>query len=147
MGNFFCSDPSNADAIVCYLMPGVMAKLGNFLDKAIRPGTFVVTNTFLFRERRASAVRRRGLRGTVALYIWPVVIGRSRTGTTSLGSEMRVQGQGDTKTQSSSRLSLHEIHYSVTDRHVVQAARQLNCRDKCKGVNTAENQKRPRIRA
>ncbi|WP_225032147.1 methyltransferase [Paraburkholderia sp. XV] len=70
-GNFFCSDPSNADAIVCYLMPGVMAKLGDFLDKAIRPGTFVVTNTFLFREHRASAVRRRGLSGTVALYIWP----------------------------------------------------------------------------
>lgn len=70
-GNFLCSDPSNADAIVCYLMPGVMAKLGNFLDKATRPGTFVVTNTFLFREHRASAVRRRGLRGTVALYIRP----------------------------------------------------------------------------
>lgn len=70
-GNFFCSDPSNADAIVCYLMPGVMAKLRNFIDKAIRPGTFVVTNTSLFRERQASAVRRRGLRGTVALYIWP----------------------------------------------------------------------------
>ncbi|MBB2928050.1 methyltransferase [Paraburkholderia silvatlantica] len=70
-GNFFHGDPGNADAIVCYLMPGVMAKLGNFLDKAARPGTFVVTNTFLFRERRASAVRRRGLRGSVALYIWP----------------------------------------------------------------------------
>ncbi|MDW9232990.1 hypothetical protein C7S15_9003 (plasmid) [Burkholderia cepacia] len=53
-----------------------MAKLGDFLDKAIRPGAFVVTNTFLFRERRASAVRRRGFRGTVALYVWP---GRHRT--------------------------------------------------------------------
>lgn len=29
-GNFLCSDPSNAEAIVCYLMPGVMAKLGDF---------------------------------------------------------------------------------------------------------------------
>ncbi|WP_343676890.1 methyltransferase [Paraburkholderia heleia] len=70
-GNFFRSDPSNADAIVCYLMPGVMAKLGDFLDKALKPGTFIVTNTFLFRERRPSAVRRRGLRGTVALYVCP----------------------------------------------------------------------------
>lgn len=70
-GNFFRSDPGNADAIVCYLMPGVMVKLGEFLDKALKPGTFIVTNTFLFRERRTSVVRRRGLRGTVALYIWP----------------------------------------------------------------------------
>ncbi|CAB3810926.1 methyltransferase [Paraburkholderia fynbosensis] len=70
-GNFFHSDPGSANAVVCYLMPGVMAKLGDFLDKALKPGTFIVTNTFLFRERRAAAVRRRGLRGTVALYIWP----------------------------------------------------------------------------
>lgn len=70
-GNFFHRDPGNADAIVCYLMPGVMAKLGDFLDEALKPGTVIVTNTFLFRERRARAVRRRGLRGTVALYIWP----------------------------------------------------------------------------
>ena len=70
-GDFFHRDPGNADAIVCYLMPGVMAKLGDFLDEALKPGTVIVTNTFLFRERRARAVRRRGLRGTVALYIWP----------------------------------------------------------------------------
>ncbi|MEK6289822.1 MAG: methyltransferase [Paraburkholderia tropica] len=70
-GNFFRSDPGNADAIVCYLMPGVMAKLGDFLDEALKPGTVIVTNTFLFRERRPSAVRRGGLRGTVALYVWP----------------------------------------------------------------------------
>ncbi|MDS0862504.1 hypothetical protein NUV25_32860 [Burkholderia pseudomultivorans] len=29
-GNFFHGDPGNADAIVCYLMPGVMAKLAGF---------------------------------------------------------------------------------------------------------------------
>lgn len=29
-GNFFHRDPGNAEAIVCYLMPGVMAKLGDF---------------------------------------------------------------------------------------------------------------------
>ncbi|MEX3928668.1 methyltransferase [Paraburkholderia sp. BR10936] len=70
-GNFFHSDLDKSDAIVCYLMPSVMAKLGDFLDKALKPGTFIVSNTFLFRERRVSAVRRSGLRGTVALYIWP----------------------------------------------------------------------------
>lgn len=45
----------------------------------------------------------------------PVVIGRSGTATPAPGSEMHVQGQGDTKTQSSFRLSLHEIHHSVAD--------------------------------
>ncbi|HDR9181087.1 TPA: methyltransferase [Burkholderia vietnamiensis] len=69
-GNFIHSDLGNTDAIVCYLMPGAMAKLDDFFDIALEPGT-VIVNIFQFRQRRASAVRRPGLRGTVALYIWP----------------------------------------------------------------------------
>ncbi len=70
-GNFFRSDLRKADAITCYLMPGLMGPLSDLLDRTIEPGTHVVSNTFLFRGRAVSAGRQGGLRGTVALYIWP----------------------------------------------------------------------------
>jgi hypothetical protein len=69
--NFFRSDLGSADAIVCYLMPKLMAPLKERLDATAKPGTCVVTNTFLFRGRTISAIRERRLRGAVALYIWP----------------------------------------------------------------------------
>ncbi|WP_156516825.1 methyltransferase [Paraburkholderia caribensis] len=70
-GNFFHDDLGRADAIVCYLMPAVMPNVSELLDRNLRPGTCVVSNTFLLRGRTISAVRRTGRRGTVALYIWP----------------------------------------------------------------------------
>uniref|UniRef100_UPI001CD653F9 hypothetical protein n=1 Tax=Paraburkholderia sp. XV TaxID=2831520 RepID=UPI001CD653F9 len=83
-------------AVVCYLMPGVMAKLVNFLDKAIRPGSFVVTNTFLFRERQESAACRRGLRGAIALDIWAGRHWTVKDGDDIARSEMQVQeARGD----------------------------------------------------
>ena len=60
-----------AGEVVLNLMPGFMAKVGDFPDETLKPGTVIVTITFLFRERRVWAVCRRGLRGTVALYVWP----------------------------------------------------------------------------
>jgi hypothetical protein len=70
-GNFFRSDLQHADAITCYLMPGLMPRVRDMLDSGLKPGTPVVSNTFLFRGRAVSASRNRALRGTVALYIWP----------------------------------------------------------------------------
>jgi cyclopropane fatty-acyl-phospholipid synthase-like methyltransferase len=70
-GNFFRSDLANADAITCYLMPGLMARLSEFLDRMVKPGTRVVSNTFLFRERHPLQVRQAAWCGTVALYVWP----------------------------------------------------------------------------
>jgi hypothetical protein len=70
-GNFFRSDLRNADAITCYLMPNPMGPVCDLLDRTIRLGTHVVSNTFLFRGRAVSAGRQGALRGTVALYIWP----------------------------------------------------------------------------
>lgn len=69
--NFHCSNLRSADAIVCYLMPSVMPGVSNLLDRELRPGAAVVSNTFLFRGRTAAAVRRGSQRGLVALYCWP----------------------------------------------------------------------------
>jgi hypothetical protein len=70
-GNFFHSDLSSADAIVCYLMPGLMVPVSDLLDMTAKPGACVVSNTFLFRGRTISGARPGDFRGTVALYIWP----------------------------------------------------------------------------
>jgi len=70
-GNFFHSDLSSADAIVCYLMPSLMKPVSDWLDVATKPGACVVSNTFLFRGRTISVARHGAFRGTVALYIWP----------------------------------------------------------------------------
>ncbi|PVX83221.1 SAM-dependent methyltransferase [Paraburkholderia unamae] len=72
-GNFHRSNLRSAHAIVCYLMPSVMPAVTNLLDRNLKPGTVVVSNTFLFRERTAFAVRRASRRGLVALYFWPAL--------------------------------------------------------------------------
>jgi hypothetical protein len=69
--NFFRSDLKNADAVTCYLMPGLMPRVSELLDRTLRPGTLVVSNTFLFRGRTVSAGREGVLRGAVCLYVWP----------------------------------------------------------------------------
>ncbi|WP_175166277.1 methyltransferase [Paraburkholderia fynbosensis] len=70
-GNFFSSGVESADAIVCYLMPDLMAPVSDLLDQTVKPGACVVTNTFLFRGRVISAARQGTGRGTIALYVWP----------------------------------------------------------------------------
>jgi len=71
-GNFFGLDLGDAQAIICYLMPRAMVKLGPFLDGMLKTGTPVVALTFWFRDRQVSASRDgAGLRGAAALYIWP----------------------------------------------------------------------------
>ncbi|WP_225032610.1 methyltransferase [Paraburkholderia sp. XV] len=70
-GNFHRSNRRSAHAIVGYLMPSVMPGLSNLLDRKLKPGTVVVSNTFLFRGRMAAAVRRGSRRGVVALYFRP----------------------------------------------------------------------------
>jgi precorrin-6B methylase 2 len=70
-GNFHRSNLRRAHAIVCYLMPSAMPAVSNLFDRDLRPGTAVVSNTFLFRGRTACAVRRGSQRGIVALYFWP----------------------------------------------------------------------------
>lgn len=70
--NFYACDVADADAVTCYLMPGAMSRLSEFLDKAVHPGTAVVTVTFWFRDRSPKATKDGpGLRGAVALYVWP----------------------------------------------------------------------------
>lgn len=70
--NFYACDVADADAVTCYLMPGAMSRLSEFLDKTVRPGTAVVTVTFWFRDRSPKATKDGpGLRGAVALYVWP----------------------------------------------------------------------------
>jgi hypothetical protein len=82
-GNFFGLDLGDAQAVICYLMPKAMVKLGPFLDRALKSGTPVVTLTFWFRDRHVAASRDgAGLRGAAALYIWPARKGdASRTST------------------------------------------------------------------
>jgi precorrin-6B methylase 2 len=70
-GSLFRSDVRHADAITCYLMPRLMPHVSELLDRTVKPGTCVVSNTFLFRERAVSAIRQGSWGGTVALYIWP----------------------------------------------------------------------------
>ncbi|MGG1943338.1 class I SAM-dependent methyltransferase [Trinickia sp. NRRL B-1857] len=70
-GNFYRCDFRRADAIVCYLITSVMPAVSDLLDRSLRPGAVVVSNTFLFRERAIASLRRAGRRGVAALYVWP----------------------------------------------------------------------------
>lgn len=47
-GNFFSKDLSEADAVMCYLMPDALVKLEKKLKHELRPGTRVVSNRFTF---------------------------------------------------------------------------------------------------
>ena len=46
--SFWKSDLSDADAIFIYLLPWRMEKLANFLKKQCKPGTRIVSNSFIF---------------------------------------------------------------------------------------------------
>ena len=49
-GNFFKQDLSPADVVVCYLLPDTNKKLEQKLLLELRPGTRVVSYTFLFEQ-------------------------------------------------------------------------------------------------
>ncbi|WP_322011222.1 hypothetical protein [Paraburkholderia sp. J12] len=70
-GSFFRSELTVANAIICYLMPGKMARVSALLDQTLTPGTPVVSNTFWFRNRIVARACQASGRGAVALYIWP----------------------------------------------------------------------------
>ncbi|MES5048214.1 class I SAM-dependent methyltransferase [Rhizobium nepotum] len=79
--NFYKCDLADAEAVTCYLMPSAMPRLSKFLDESVRPGTAVVTVTFWFRGRSPKAMKDGpGLRGAVALYVWPAMSGPDHTG-------------------------------------------------------------------
>lgn len=47
-GNLYNKNLSEADVVVCYLMPDALAKLENKLKKELRPGARIVSNRFDF---------------------------------------------------------------------------------------------------
>ncbi len=47
-GNFFTKDLSEANVVMCYLMPDALAKLEKKFKKELRSGTRVVSNRFTF---------------------------------------------------------------------------------------------------
>jgi len=47
-GNLFNKDLSEADVVMCYLMPDALSKLEDKLKKELRPGTRIVSNRFTF---------------------------------------------------------------------------------------------------
>ncbi|MDR3461419.1 MAG: class I SAM-dependent methyltransferase [Beijerinckiaceae bacterium] len=71
-GNFYDCDLADAHAVTCYLMIKPMPKLGDFLDRRLKPRTPVVSISFWFRDRDAAAVlENSGPLGAAALYYWP----------------------------------------------------------------------------
>jgi len=79
--NFYKCDLADADAVTCYLMPSAMPRLSKFLGQTLRPGTAVVTVTFWFRDRSPKRIKDGpGLRGAVALYVWPANSAPGHTG-------------------------------------------------------------------
>lgn len=64
-GDLFKMDVSNADVVSCYLLPETNKKLEDKLMRELRPGTRVVTNTFIFYKTRLA---RRD--GKAQLYIF-----------------------------------------------------------------------------
>lgn len=47
-GDIFAQDLSKADVVTCYLLPSINEKLAEKLARELRPGTRVVSNTFIF---------------------------------------------------------------------------------------------------
>ena len=47
-GNLFSQDLSQADVLICYLMPDALQKLEKKCKQELRPGTRVVSNKFTF---------------------------------------------------------------------------------------------------
>ena len=52
LGNFYKQDLSDADIVACYLLPNTNKKLEGKLLRELRPGTRVISNTFLFYQTR-----------------------------------------------------------------------------------------------
>lgn len=52
LGNFYDRDMSDADVVVCYLLPNTNKKLEYKLIRELDPGTRVISNTFLFYQTR-----------------------------------------------------------------------------------------------
>jgi len=69
-GNFFLKNISDANIVICYLMPEIMDNVRIFLDDQLKNNQYVISNTFLFREQSFVAVRRGKSRGAVAIYRW-----------------------------------------------------------------------------
>jgi hypothetical protein len=71
-GNFYHFEVQDAAAVTCYLFTKPMTRLAEFLDSKLQTGTPVVSLSFSFRDRAASAVRQTaGPLGHAALYYWP----------------------------------------------------------------------------
>jgi predicted RNA methylase len=47
-GDIFTQDLSKADVVTCYLLPSINEKLAEKLARELRPGTRIVSNTFIF---------------------------------------------------------------------------------------------------
>jgi precorrin-6B methylase 2 len=62
-GDLFQQDLSEADVVICYLLPEATDKLQDKLLAELKPGTRVVSNTFLFPRMRES-----GSSGKARLY-------------------------------------------------------------------------------
>ena len=54
LGNFYKQDLREAEVVVCYLLPKTNKELEGKLLRELRPGTRVVSNTFLFYQVRLS---------------------------------------------------------------------------------------------
>lgn len=54
-GDFFKQDLSEASVVICYLLPETNKKLQDKLLRELRPGTRVVSNTFIFPDIKESA--------------------------------------------------------------------------------------------
>jgi|GEM_PF-375820 len=65
LGNFYNQDLSDADVVACYLLPKTNKLLEHKLLRELRPGTRVVSNTFLFYQ-----VRMTKRDGKALLYIF-----------------------------------------------------------------------------
>jgi SAM-dependent methyltransferase len=64
-GDLFKQDLSDADIIICYLLPNTNKKLQDKLLRELRPGTRVVSNTFLF-----PGVKEAAQKGKTRLYLF-----------------------------------------------------------------------------
>ena len=61
LGNFYKQDLRDAEVVVCYLLPKTNKELEGKLLRELRPGTRVVSNTFLFYQVRLSKRDRKAL--------------------------------------------------------------------------------------
>jgi ribosomal protein L11 methylase PrmA len=65
LGDFFRQDLSQADVVACYLLPDTNKKLQKKLLQELKPGTRVVSNTFLF-----PGVHETAKKGKARLYLF-----------------------------------------------------------------------------